>query len=411
MARADPEAVRSAASNPVVPLRRGRRAADSAGAARSAPALDGPIDRIAVFRALMLGDLLCAVPALRALRRGFPAATITLVGLPWAAALAERLACVDRFIEFPGHPGLPERPCDVRALPVFFETVQAQRFDLALQLHGSGPVVNPLVAMFGARHSAGFCTGQAWRPDDDAAYYAPWPEHGHEIERMLALTDWLGAPRDGTHLELPLVAEDRDALYAVWPGARERGSYVCVHAGTQLPSRRWPLERFAEVANRLAANGATIVLTGTEQEAGLVAELSAAIRYPTVNLAGRTTLWTLGALIEGAAHLVSSDTGVSHVAAAVRTPSVVVSSGSDVARWAPLDHALHQVLWQPMACRPCSHVVCPIGNACARAIEVTEVIEAVRRNSAPRRATQHGAGSVPGPRVALRSTASRTEMA
>jgi ADP-heptose:LPS heptosyltransferase len=237
--------------------------------------------------------------------------------------------------------------------------------------------VNALVATFGARHSAGFCKDDGWRPHEDAAYYAPWPDGGHEIERMLALTDWLGVARDGTHLDFPLQASDRETLAGLWPGARRPPSYVCVHAGAQLPSRRWPVERFAEVANRLAAAGNTVVLTGTAQEAELIAALSAAIEYPVVNLAGRTTLWTLGALIEGADVLVCNDTGVSHVAAALGTPSVVVSAGSDVERWAPLDRARHRVLWQPMSCRPCSHVVCPIDNACARAIEVAEVMQAL----------------------------------
>ena len=353
-----------------------RRPAAAGTDAHVPPAFDGAIERIAVFRALMLGDLLCAVPALRALRRGFPLASITLIGLPWAAALAERLDCVDRFIEFPGHPSLPEKVCDVRDLPGFFAEVQAQRFDLALQLHGSGPIVNPLVATFGARHSAGFVNDQAWRPDADAACYAPWPERGPEILRMLALTDWLGLPRDGTHLELPLRPADREAARALLQHGVSSGSYVCIHAGAQLPSRRWPIERFATVANRLAAQGETIVLTGTEAEAAQVAALSAAIEFPTVNLAGRTSLWTLGALIEGAALVICNDTGISHVAAAVGTPSVVIASGSDVARWAPLDATRHRVLWQPMVCRPCSHAVCPIGHGCATAIGVDEVLQA-----------------------------------
>jgi ADP-heptose:LPS heptosyltransferase len=341
--------------------------------------LRGSIERIAVFRALMLGDLLCAVPALRALRAGFPRAQITLVGLPWARALVQRLPrYVDRFIEFPGWPGLPEVHCEARALPDFIAQVQAQRFDLALQMHGSGGIVNPLVATFGARHSAGFCGREAWRPEADAALYVRWPESGHEIERLLRLTDALGLPRQGRQLEFPLHDEDRRALRALWPGVDEARPYVCVHAGAQLASRRWPLERFAAVADALSESGRCVVLTGGAPEAELVNALAACMGHAAVNLAGRTSLWTLGALIEGAERVVCNDTGISHITAALGRPSVVVSCGADVARWAPLDAERHRVLWQPMACRPCAHAECPFEHDCARAIEVPQVLRALQ---------------------------------
>lgn len=342
-----------------------------------APVLHGPIERIGVFRALMLGDLLCAVPSLRALRAAFPQAEITLVGLRWARSLAQRLGYVDHFVEFPGYPGLPEVPCETAALPDFLAQVQAQRFDLALQLHGSGGVVNPLVGTFGARQTAGFFTPEVWRPEGLNAHYIPWPAQGHEIERLLALTDALELPRQGTHLEFPLRDEDREALAALWPDARSERPYVCVHAGAQLASRRWPLERFAEVADRLVEQGRTVVLTGALPEMELVQALLGRMRHEAVNLVGRTSLWTLGALIEGAERVVSNDTGVSHIAAALGRPSVVISCGADVARWAPLDHELHRVLWAPMACRPCSQVVCPTGHECALAVEVRNVDEAL----------------------------------
>jgi ADP-heptose:LPS heptosyltransferase len=334
-----------------------------------APELDTEeIRRIVVFRALVLGDLLCAVPALRALRCAFPAAEITLVSLPWAAELAQRLAVVDRFVAFPGFPGLPERAPDLAALPAFLNDMQRARFDLALQMHGSGQVVNPLVATFGARHVAGFVIPGQYAPEPPL--FAPWPVAGHEIERLLHLTDHLGLPRQGVHLEFPLIAAER-----AWRDERlVAGSYVCVHPGAQLPSRRWPVERFAEVADELAQRGLRVVITGTSGEARLAAELDRHMRAHPLDLAGRTSLGQLGALVQGAALVVANDTGISHLAAALGTPSVIVSSGADAERWAPLDHQRHRVLAAAAPCRPCSHRVCPTAHECATATTVDEVL-------------------------------------
>jgi ADP-heptose:LPS heptosyltransferase len=299
-----------------------------------------------------------------------------LIGLPWAAALAARLTCVDDFIAFPGHPAIPEMEGDVRALPGFLAEVQARRFDLAIQLHGSGEISNSLVATFGAQQNAGFAATHAWKPPRDAALFTPWPETGNEIERLLGLVDHLEIPRRGVQLEFPLRWSDRRDLQEVWAGGDEGVRYVCVHAGAQLPSRRWGAQRFAAVADAIAQRGRTVVLTGSPAEAELIGEVETRMRHTPINLCGRTTLWTLGALIEGAEAVICNDTGVSHVAAALCRPSVVISCGSDPDRWAPLDQTRHRVLAHAVPCRPCNYRECPIGHDCAVGTTVQQVLHA-----------------------------------
>ncbi len=335
-----------------------------------------PIRRIAVFRALVLGDMLCATPALRALKAAWPAAELTLIGLPWARELADRLPAVDRFEAFPGWDGLPEIAPDRAEQPAFLARMRAARFDLLVQLHGSGSIVNPLLASFGAVRVAGFA-----EPGDfsaDPALHTVWPKAGHEIERLLHLVDHLGIARQGLHLDLPVTDGDRQRLCEQVPelDTWADDGIVCVHPGAQLPSRRWLPARFAEVADRLAAAGLRIVLTGGANEAAIAAEVRALMSHPALDLTGRTDLFSLGALVERARLVVCNDTGVLHVAAAVGTPSVAVSSGADVARWAPLDTGRHRVFWRDVPCRPCGHRECPYSHECARAVAAGEVGDA-----------------------------------
>jgi ADP-heptose:LPS heptosyltransferase len=342
-----------------------------------APALGEPRE-IAVFRALKLGDLLCVVPALRALRRAFPQARVTLIGLPWARSFTARFGrYLDAFLPFPGFPGFPEQPCDLGAVPSFLRAAQARRFDLVLQLHGSGALSNPLVMLLGARRAAGYRRLGDYCPDPERFF--AWRPHEHEIERYLELLRRLGVPAADTALEFPLSDEDRAELAAAARAtALPRRDYACVHPGAQLPSRRWPPERFAAVADALAADGLEVVLTGVAGEAELTRRVARAMRAPALDLAGKTSLGGVAALIDGARLLVSNDTGVAHVAAARRTPTVRICCGGDPHRWAPLDPSLHRVLHHPVECRPCAYAICPKGHPCAHGVSAEQAVAAAR---------------------------------
>ncbi len=304
---------------------------------------EGEPRRIVVLRPLQRGDLLCAVPALRALHHGFPGAHIDLVGLPWARDFTARFSrYLDGFLAFPGFPGLPEREPDLPRIPRFLDEVQAIGYDLAIQLHGSGGITNPLTALLGARALACFYRPGEWRPA--GAISVRYPENEHEVHRLLALAQALGAPDCGDELEFPVGAGDRLDLQVALEGAQIAGRYAVIHPGSRAAARRWHPESFAAVADGLAADGIHPVLTGSEAEAPIVAAVVGAMRAPATNLCGRTSAGALAALIERASVLVCNDTGVSHLAAALRTPSVVVFLASEVNRWAPLDGALHRVV-------------------------------------------------------------------
>jgi ADP-heptose:LPS heptosyltransferase len=299
--------------------------------------------RLVVLRALQFGDLLCAVPALRALRSAVPTARIALVGLPWAREFAARFASyLDEFIEFPGYPGLPERPVEVEAVPAFLAEIQQRRFDLAIQMHGDGRITNGLVALFGARRMAGF--GFPGDPLVEHAALLPYPSWLPEVRRHLCLVEWLGAPIQSERLEFPVSEAEERAWAALRRNAGLEGSYACVHAGARDPARRWPIESFAEVAQAVAARGLRVVLTGEGDEGPRARAIANCCPVPLFDLTGQTTLGVLAAAVRGARLLVCNDTGVSHLAAAMSTPSVIVFLASDPDRWAPLDRGRHRVV-------------------------------------------------------------------
>lgn len=329
--------------------------------------------RIAVFRALNLGDLLCSMPALRTLRRYAAQAHITLIGLESERAVVARFSdYIDELVLFPGDPAFPEQPTKADALPQFYRDMQARHFDLALQLHGSGVQSNAIVSALGAKQWAGFVPQ---RDAEEPGRFMAWPDNQHEIDRYLSLMAYLGLPAIDRMLEFPLKEADHDeARHIARAHALDLSRTVFVHPGARLASRRWPAERFAEVARELASRGWSIVITGSRSERNLAEDLVKAAGIPSVNLCGKTSLGALASLLQQGRLLISNDTGISHIAAAVKSPSVVVACGSDVRRWAPLDTERHTVLHAAMACRPCAYDACPLGHGCALAISPQQVL-------------------------------------
>jgi ADP-heptose:LPS heptosyltransferase len=300
------------------------------------------IKKIIVFRALQLGDMLCHIPAMRALRHAFPQASITLAGLPWAKSFTERFnQYFDDFLWFPGYPGLPEQRVEPVMFASFLNQVQHKHFDLALQMQGNGTVVNAMVELFEAHYTAGFYLPGDYAPNPE--YFMPYPNEGSEIERHLRLMDFLGIPSQGTELEFPITRQDQLDYDNLKLHLAPKG-YVCIHPGSRGSWRQWPTSHFAAMADYAIECGFDAVITGTKDETDIVNEVMGHMKQPAINLAGKTSLGAIGVLIKNAYALISNCTGVSHMAAAFKTPSIVISMDGEPERWGPINKDIHYTI-------------------------------------------------------------------
>lgn len=303
------------------------------------------INKIAILRALQLGDLLCMIPAVRAIKKAYPRAEIFLLGLPGKEDFVERFShYFSGFITFPGWPGLPEQEVIPSRVAGFLLDAQQQQFDLVLQMQGSGTYTNDCCFLLNGRITAGLRAAGVWAPDE--RLFPLMTESEHEILRLLKIVQALDIPVDGTALEFPISQEEYAGAGLIMDLLQvEPGKYVCIHPGARDPRRRWPAANFAAMGDALAAMGHTILITGSEEEQALTEAVTAQMHYPAIDLvaqAGQTTIGEMAALIERSTLLLSNDTGVSHIATALSVPSVIIFSPySDLNRWAPLDQTLH----------------------------------------------------------------------
>lgn len=335
--------------------------------------------RVVVVRALRLGDLLCAVPALRSLRRALPHAHISLIGLPLAREFVLRCPFIDNFEEFPGYPGIADQPVDPERTLAFLARMQAAHLDLAIQLHGSGVFSNPFTRLLGARHTVGFT--REGETDLGLDFTIPYPHKGREIDRLLALTQALGAPDTDRTVELTVLPEDVAELAHHEALRRTLGDgrpVVALHPGAKVATRRWMPEHFAAIGDAVSARyGASIVILGNQQEHDLCESVRQRMHALALNVAGQTSLGMVAALLARVRLLVANDSGIAHLSAAVRTPAIVIFGAAQAETWAHHDCTTYRPLSISVPCRPCTYTECSIGYRCLHGITVDAVLAEV----------------------------------
>jgi ADP-heptose:LPS heptosyltransferase len=267
---------------------------------------------LVVYRALGLGDLLTAVPALRALAAAFPHHRRVL-GAPAAlAALAEHVGAVDDVADCAPLAPLPRH---------------LQGADVAVNLHGRGPQSHELLLASRPRRLIAF-----GRPPNPV-----WRAGEHEVARWCRMLEESGVPADPAALGIP-------APTAPPPEAAVRATLV--HPGAASPARRWPAERWAAVARAEHDAGRRVAITGSAAERGLAHQVARAAGLPDAAvLAGRTDLLGLAAAVAAARRVVCGDTGIAHLATALGTPSIVLFGPTPPAEWGPPERDRHVALW------------------------------------------------------------------
>ncbi len=351
----------------------------AAGRARSEPSAATPLlaptpRRILVVHLAGFGDLVMGLPALHALRRGFPESRIEL--LTWARNrdVVELLDCLDAAHFLDGHRGL-------RSLQVLWR-LRAERFDLAVNFYqlyrwtGVGKLAG-LLAVVHPRRTAGRNTdGKGWwfdvalpeRSNDDL----------HEVQRQLRLAEALGgiSNPDAPTIRLRRADQDRARQWLAGAGIRATDLVIAMHPGAAQADHRWPWQSFNALARLLEERvGARIILTGAPSELPLVQRIAAGLRQPLV-AAGVLSIGQLACVLQQCRLFITNDTGPMHLAAALQVPLLAVMGPSDPRRYGPypLDRPGQMVL-HAAACPPCYRKRCR-GHEAFERLPVSVVLEA-----------------------------------
>ncbi|HET9061143.1 MAG TPA: glycosyltransferase family 9 protein [Acidimicrobiales bacterium] len=289
---------------------------------------------LVALRALKLGDLLTGLPALRALRRAFPEHRCVLLAPGWLSHLAMYAGAADEVMP---HPGLVAIPRCLHGA------------DVAVDLHGRGPGSQPL--LLEARPAQLLCFAHPEVPGTE--HGARWLPVEHETARWCRMLSHYGIHADPGDLDIKLPPM-RPGTPAAFRAGLEYATIV--HPGAASRSRRWPPERFAAVARSELEKGRPVLVSAGPGEISLAHQVVAGATTtqertgtqertvlgspctggaPRIEVLNCTSLLDLAAVLGRCGRLVSGDTGVSHLATALRVPSVVLCGPVGPHLWGP----------------------------------------------------------------------------
>ena len=332
--------------------------------------------RILIVRTDRIGDVILSTPVIKALRDNYPHAYIAMMVSPYAKDIVEGNPYLDQVIIYDKEGKHKSWPRSIK----FSQRLKKKKFDLAVILH---PInrVHLIIFFAGIPRRIGYNKKIGFLLTDKIKHTKQLGQK-HELEYNLDLIRHLGIEAEDKNLFMPIRLESEkwaDALFKQ-EGIKEKDLLLTIHPGASCPSKIWPNDRFAEVADKLIEKyGFKALIVAGPKDIALAKSLIKHMHHAAIDLSGKTSVSQLASLLKRSRLFISNDSGPVHIASAVGVPVVSIfgrtQKGLSPKRWGPVG-IKNKVLHKEVGCIECLAHNCIKEFACLKAITVDDCLKA-----------------------------------
>jgi len=342
---------------------------------------------ILIVKLSAIGDVLHTLPALNAIRKHYPDASITWLVEEDAAPLIQGHKALDRVLVSKRKRWLKALRSisflnTIKEIYGFIKALRDTRYDMIFDFQAllkSGI----LIALARGQRRIGFGKGLEHMEHSYIFLNERVPAVDmeiHALTRGMMLLNAVGIPTNEVEYKLPVSDHDRKKIHELMKqhGINGVKSLIVINPMAKWETKLWPSDRFTQLADKIISRyEVKIVFTGSSEDRLSIDRIISDMKHRAINLSGKTTLMELAVLYEKAAFVISTDTGPMHLAAAVGTPVVALFGPTAPWRTGPYGSG-NKVVRIDMACSPCFKKQCKTIN-CMRQITVSQVFEGIKR--------------------------------
>ena len=334
------------------------------------------IGKILVIRTAYIGDVVMTLPILKPLKEKFPGAKLTFLTSTTARPVLENNPYVDEIVTFDAFWFYASGKEEYSR---FISSFRQREFDLVIEARGDIRDLLFLVRPLRSRYkiSSGIGGGTYF-----LTHVVPGDGRKHRVDYHLDMARFLGCRPEALEWGIYPTNEERTAVDCTLTDAGISQPFISAHPGSRLSLKTWPLEKCAELYDRIMEEyNLPLVLLGTAEEKAQVRDIMARMKHRPTDLSGRLSLRELAGVLTMSALFICNDSAPMHIAAAVKTPIVAIFGPSKSRETGPYGGKHHRVVEKEFACRhTCDENKCKhkVYNACMHAIAVDDVFGVVK---------------------------------